>query len=197
MSRASTTGRGRVWGGGFNRDVLESWVAHRACYERKRSGKGVDACTKVPQPSPCCAAASVAGAYNSLWHLDRDSAGACATLTAQFCRGGMHRGCQMLCRGTIREVANIMAENKQHVLCKQQQRIAPSPQIEPRLRSLGPPWASGGTPGRGRGKFRGLLCGLGRALGSQRLELDRKGDLGCDESRRASRNSTPGSSKTP
>ncbi|CAE7343656.1 Aste57867_18254 [Symbiodinium microadriaticum] len=70
----------RVWGGGFNRDVLESWV---------------------PQPSPCCAAASVAGAYNSLWHLDRDSAGAC----------------------TIREVANIMAENKQHVLCKQQQRI--------------------------------------------------------------------------
>ena len=31
MSRASTTfGRGRVWGGGFNRDVLESWVASAA-----------------------------------------------------------------------------------------------------------------------------------------------------------------------
>ena len=56
----------------------------------------------------------------------------------------------MLCRGTIREVANIMAENKQHVLAKQQQRIAPSPQIEPRLRSLGHgsgPWAPLGPLG--------------------------------------------------
>ncbi|CAE7243752.1 unnamed protein product [Symbiodinium sp. CCMP2592] len=127
---SSKQGPGRVWGGGFNRDVLESWVAsaavrRTACTELKFSEFGAASREEVPQPSPCCAAASVAGAYNSLWHLDRDSAGACAALSAQICRGGMHRDCHMLLRGTIREVANIMAENKQHVLAKQQQRIAP------------------------------------------------------------------------
>ena len=91
-----------------------------------------------------------------------------------------------------------MAENKQHVLAKQQQRIAPWLHIESSdLAWPGPGFSpSGETPGRGRGKHGGLLRGLGRALGSQRPELDRKGGLGCDESCRASRNSTPGSRET-
>eukprot|EP00930_Biecheleria_cincta_P026325 TRINITY_DN18571_c0_g1_i1.p1 TRINITY_DN18571_c0_g1~~TRINITY_DN18571_c0_g1_i1.p1 ORF type:complete len:505 (+),score=84.50 TRINITY_DN18571_c0_g1_i1:33-1517(+) len=61
----------QVWAGGFNRALLESWV---------------------PQPSPCCAAASVAGAFNGLWGLGRGNEGSAtvreiADIMAQYCDG--------------------------------------------------------------------------------------------------------------
>lgn len=68
------------WAGGFNRPLLEGWL---------------------PQPSPCCAAASTAGAFNALWNFGRDSKES----------------------ASIREVAELMALNCER-LCKQrQQRI--------------------------------------------------------------------------
>lgn len=66
------------WAGGFNRTLLEGWV---------------------PQPSPCCAAASVAGGLNALWDRLRSSANAL----------------------TIREVADFMA-HRCDVLRSQGQR---------------------------------------------------------------------------
>ncbi|CAK9014984.1 Hypothetical protein SCF082_LOCUS12561 [Durusdinium trenchii] len=72
--------RRMAWAGGFNRSVMENWV---------------------PQPSPCCACASVAGAFNALWQLERASPNSCA----------------------IREVADLMAANCEQLQLQKQQRL--------------------------------------------------------------------------
>jgi len=69
-----------AWAGGFNRSVMENWV---------------------PQPSPCCGCASVAGAFNALWRLGRGSPNAC----------------------TVREVAEIMASNCEKLKLQKQRRL--------------------------------------------------------------------------
>jgi len=70
----------RCWAGGFNRWLLEGWV---------------------PQPSPCCAAASVAGAFNAIWgHGRRDNG-----------------------RATVRECADIMADHCDQLREQRQQRL--------------------------------------------------------------------------
>jgi len=70
----------RCWAGGFNRALLEGWVK---------------------QPSPCCAAASVAGAFNALWELGASSEGRC----------------------TVRECADLMAEHCDGLRAQRQQRV--------------------------------------------------------------------------
>lgn len=69
-----------AWAGGFNRSVMECWV---------------------PQPSPCCACASVAGAFNALWRLGRGSPSGC----------------------TISEVAELMAANLEKLNMQRQRRL--------------------------------------------------------------------------
>lgn len=68
------------WAGGFNRLLLHGWVA---------------------QPSPCCAAASVAGAFNALWAKDRGSDG----------------------RASVQEVAELMAQHCDELRVKKQERL--------------------------------------------------------------------------
>lgn len=72
-SENTTRGRNlsecRCWAGGFSRPLLEGWQ---------------------PQPSSCCAAASVAGAFNALFDLGRNhpksaSIAEVAELMAKFC----------------------------------------------------------------------------------------------------------------
>ena len=89
----------------------------------------------VPQPSPCCAAASVAGAYNSLWRLGREADDACGSPPVHF-RPPLYARLALHCTrfgtlhpvtfpGTVREVADILAENKQLAQARQQRRIDP------------------------------------------------------------------------
>lgn len=68
------------WAGGFNRPLLDGWLR---------------------QPSPCCAAASVAGAFNALFDLGRSSAKS----------------------ASIREVADLMASNCDKLFAQRQQRV--------------------------------------------------------------------------
>jgi len=70
----------RHWAAGINRALLEGWL---------------------PQPSPCCAAASVAGAFNALW--------------------GLTRNCEL--HASIREVADLMAQHCEDLRAQRQQRI--------------------------------------------------------------------------
>jgi hypothetical protein len=70
----------RCWAGGFSRPLLDGWV---------------------PQPSPCCAAASVAGAFNALYDFGREH-----TKSA-----------------TIVEVAELMAKNCDRLYAQRQQRV--------------------------------------------------------------------------
>lgn len=80
------SGRGRDlserqwWASGFNRPLLESWL---------------------PQPSPCCGAASVAGAFNALFDFGRDH----------------HKS------ATIVEIAELMAKNCDRLYIQRQQRV--------------------------------------------------------------------------
>lgn len=70
----------RQWAGGFNRALFKGWVK---------------------QESPCCAAASTAGAINALW--DRP------------------RGCEG--RSTVREVAELMAQGCDRQFSKQRTKL--------------------------------------------------------------------------
>eukprot|EP00929_Paragymnodinium_shiwhaense_P063082 TRINITY_DN31537_c0_g2_i1.p1 TRINITY_DN31537_c0_g2~~TRINITY_DN31537_c0_g2_i1.p1 ORF type:complete len:551 (+),score=164.50 TRINITY_DN31537_c0_g2_i1:79-1653(+) len=70
----------RRWAGGFNRPLLEGWL---------------------PQPSPCCAAASTAGAFNALWGYSRKDESS----------------------ASIREVAELMAQHCERLQRNRQQRI--------------------------------------------------------------------------
>jgi len=68
------------WAGGFSRPLLDGWLR---------------------QPSPCCAAASVAGAFNALFDLGRSSAKS----------------------ASIREVADLMASHCDKLFAQRQQRV--------------------------------------------------------------------------
>eukprot|EP00931_Biecheleriopsis_adriatica_P103876 TRINITY_DN78667_c0_g1_i1.p1 TRINITY_DN78667_c0_g1~~TRINITY_DN78667_c0_g1_i1.p1 ORF type:complete len:489 (-),score=91.31 TRINITY_DN78667_c0_g1_i1:56-1429(-) len=70
----------RLFAGGFSRCLLEGWV---------------------PQPSPCCGAASTAGAFNALWDLGRGAE----------------------CSVHIREVADLMAQHCEKLCSQRQQRL--------------------------------------------------------------------------
>jgi len=70
----------RCWASGFSRPLLEGWL---------------------PQPSPCCGAASVAGAFNALFDFGRD-----------HCKSS-----------SIAEVAELMAKNCDRLYTQRQQRI--------------------------------------------------------------------------
>lgn len=70
----------QLFAGGFNRSLMEGWL---------------------PQPSPCCAAASVAGAFNGLWGKGRRSEGS----------------------STIREVADLMANVCDNLRVDRQHRL--------------------------------------------------------------------------
>mmetsp|Transcript_85039 Transcript_85039/g.134346 ORF Transcript_85039/g.134346 Transcript_85039/m.134346 type:complete len:463 (+) Transcript_85039:89-1477(+) len=70
----------RCWAGGFNKALLGSWV---------------------PQSSPCCAAASVAGSFNALFDFGRDDAKSVS----------------------IAEVSELMALNCDNIWLQKQQRL--------------------------------------------------------------------------
>eukprot|EP00928_Gymnodinium_smaydae_P015577 TRINITY_DN15769_c0_g2_i1.p1 TRINITY_DN15769_c0_g2~~TRINITY_DN15769_c0_g2_i1.p1 ORF type:complete len:530 (+),score=138.36 TRINITY_DN15769_c0_g2_i1:36-1592(+) len=71
----------RSFAGGFSRPLLEGWL---------------------PQPSPCCGAASLAGAFNALWDLGRSDASS----------------------ASIREVADLMARHCEQLCAQRRQRLA-------------------------------------------------------------------------
>ena len=143
-----------AWGGGFNRGVMDQcsvsrrergaermqrFVTSRQHLifngpQRTKSRQTCQILNKekwVPQPSPCCACASVAGAFNALWQLDRSAPNSCANLSPMLTNGTWFIFCISSSaslqtvwpcdiesnRGTIREVADLMAGN-----CEQLQR---------------------------------------------------------------------------
>ena len=81
-----------AFGGGFNRLLFEPWWR----WGLRESGEE----SWVPQPSPCCGCASVAGAFNALYRLGR-SPTAC----------------------TIQEVAELMALQLEKGLGQRQRRL--------------------------------------------------------------------------
>ncbi|CAK0799852.1 unnamed protein product [Prorocentrum cordatum] len=80
VAGASTLAGRSCWAGGFNKSLLDGWLV---------------------QPSPCCAAASVAGSFNALWGLCRRDAG----------------------HFTVRECADLMADHCDVLRAKKQSRL--------------------------------------------------------------------------
>jgi len=78
--RGQDLSENRCWAGAFSRPLLEGWL---------------------PQPSPCCAAASVAGAFNALHDFGRNHSKS----------------------ASIVEVAELMAKNCDRLFAQRQQRV--------------------------------------------------------------------------